>query len=681
MRRYTLYLNLIERYRMSSPTVTNNGIETALEELRFELDCALPAKPAEITAGEIDALEAVRTRVQQFAAVESVKTRANAMLKEIEEALAGPEVATTAPVAPAAASVGSVVVPPDATAELAAKKALRAQLTEKIAAVEDADALATMLVPELDLATRGTEHKRLRADIQALVQARLKALTGRKPTVAEMRELFPPAGSKPRLGALAVALTHYSVASQIVQETAGDLRFNIDEGSWLRWDQRRWMTVLDPQIGAIARAATNSTKAVLAQNPDIDPDKLASADSDAFRRGVVGELTAAESLHVERAELDTQPRYLAAANGAIDTQTGALVHERDLLVTVRNDTEYNPEAECLLFLKLLGEVFEGRAEDIAYYELIMGYSMLGNPAERAMFFHKGEGRNGKSLLLGAIMGAVGQYAAVCSYQLIADAPGVTFNGGANNASPALRRLLAKRFAYIDELPLGSNLRDADVKLLAGGGGLIIARALGKEAIEFEMTAAMHIACNNLPTVRGGQIAAWNRIFPIAYLKQFDGEEDTTLAKKLEAEREGILAWLVRCAQKYLKMKAEGGKIRDFMPDSARAELANLKTEQNPFAEWIAANCEIVEGGFLPAIEGWQNYMQYEEDKSLDGARIRSVKAFVARLTQEKIGTHATQVGKGRVSGFWGIRLKDGFWEGVRLQPEKSACEVETQAMF
>lgn len=544
---------------------------------------------------------------------------------------------------------------PDILQAVATRRALRADLMAKIATCSDADVMATMLVPELDLATRAEDMKALRNDMKAAVQSKLKALGGARPTAADMREMFPDMVKKAK-GRF--NLTHHGVAQRVVAEYDGDLRYNIDQEQWMQWDGRRWMTLRDAQVGTIARTAANKAKLAAAQDPNTDIDKLDIVDSDGFRRGVVGEMLASERMHVEQRDLNADVRYLACGNGAVDLYTGNLVCERDLLVTIRNDTDFDPVATCPTFLRVLSEAFEGRDEDIAYYELIMGYTVQGNPSERAMFFHKGQGLNGKSLLLGAIMKALGDYAAAVSYKVVADSPGATMNTSADGASPALRRLMDRRMAYIDELPLGGNLRDADVKLLAGGGGTVSARGLGQEAVEFPVTFVFHIACNSLPTVRGGQSAVWKRLYPIAFTRQFDAVEDPTLPAQLEAEREGILAWLVRCGEQYAAVHAQGGKLRDYMPQSALDELATLQSEQNPFTDWIAANCEVVQGAFMPAQQGWEDYVAFEAKVSLDGARsVRSVKAFVGRMKDQKTFKHEPAYGKGRKSGFLGIRLK------------------------
>jgi len=544
---------------------------------------------------------------------------------------------------------------PDLMMAVNTRRALRAELLSKIACCTDADVMVSMLVPELDLATRKADMKALRNDIKAAVQAKLKSLGGAKPTADDMREMFPDMGKKTK-GSF--SMTHHGVAQRVVAEMNGDLRYNIDREEWMQWDGRRWMTLRAAQVATIARTVANKAKTVAAQDPNTDIGKLDMVDSDGFRRGVVGEMLAVERMHVEQRDLNAEVRYLACGNGAVDLHTGNLVCERDLLVTVRNDTEFNPEATCPTFLRVLSEAFEGRDEDIAYYELVMGYTVQGAPRERAMFFHKGQGLNGKSLLLGAIMKALGDYAAAVSYKVVADSPGATINTSADGASPALRRLMNKRMAYIDELPLGGNLRDADVKLLAGGGGTVSARGLGQEAVEFPVTFVFHIACNSLPTIRGGQSAVWKRTYPIAFTKTFDTVEDPTLPAKLEAEREGILAWLVRCGEQYAAVHAQGGKLRDYLPQSALNELASLQSEQNPFTDWIAANCEVVQGAFMPAQQGWEDYVAYEAKVNLDGARsVRSVKAFVTRMNDQKTFKHETAYGKPRKSGFLGIRLR------------------------
>lgn len=564
--------------------------------------------------------------------------------------------------APANSAVPARMVPDQKTAvSLEEKQALRKDLSAMISTCTDADVLTSTLVPKLDLATCADDHKPLRAAIKAAVQAKLKKLTGAKPTAADMKDLFPDVAKKLKPKARHVSLTHFGVAERVQADMAGDLRYNIDQQKWLNWDGCRWMNLRNAQVQTIARKTVNKIKAYVATLSDVDMDKLEHADSDAFRRGVVGEMVALERMHVEQLDLDQHSGFMACGNGAIDLATGNLVCERDLLVTVRNDTDFDPDAKAPLFMRILGEMFEQREEDIKYYELIMGYSIQANPSERAMFFHKGEGTNGKSLMLGAIMKALGDNAVTTNYKLIADGPGTTMNGNADGPSPSLRRLMAKRIAYIDEIPVGGNLRDADVKRLAGGAGTLDARGLGQESVEFLISFVFHIACNTMGTIRGGQSAAFKRAFPVVYTKQFDAVEDSTLAEKLDLERMGILTWLVRCSLKYQAMRARGESLRDHMPQSAKDALDSIKSEQNPFTAWLEENCERGEGYVMPVQAAWDDYMQHEERVNKDASKVaaRSVRKFTQLMRAFNIGRHDEQVmfGKRRAAGFWGWRLR------------------------
>lgn len=564
---------------------------------------------------------------------------------------------------------------------LSEKQTLRKDLMAMIATCTDADVLTSILAPKLDVATYADDHKPLRGAIKAAVQTKVKELTGAKPTAADMKELFPDVAKKLKQKSRHVSLTHFGVAQRVQADMAGDLRYNINQQKWLNWNGCRWENLQNAQIQTIARSTVNKIKAYAATLPDVDLDKLEHADSDTFRRGVVGEMVALERMHVEQSDLDQRAGFLACGNGAIDLATGSLVCERDLLVTVRNDTDFDPDAKAPLFMRILGEMFEQREGDIYYYELIMGYSIQANPSERAMFFHKGEGTNGKSLMLGAIIKALGEYAVTTNYRLIADGPGSTMNGSADGPSPSLRRLMAKRIAYIDEIPVGGNLRDADVKRLAGGAGTLDARGLGQETVEFLITFVFHIACNTMATVRGGQAAAFKRAFPVVYTKQFDAVEDSTLAEKLDMERAGILAWLVRCSLKYKAMRARGEKLRDHMPQSAKDALESIKSEQNPFTAWLEENCERGESYVMPVVEAWDDYMRHEERVNKDVTKVaaRSVRKFSQLMKAFNIGRHDEQVmfGKRRAAGFWGWRLRTDVVSD--LQVSATAAEAPAPA--
>src|SRR5262249_22703995 len=106
---------------------------------------------------------------------------------------------------------------------------------------------------------------------------------------------------------------------------------------------------------------------------------------------------------------------------------------------------------------------------------------------------------------------------------------------------------------------GGRLNEERIKLLTGGDR-IKARRMREDFWAFEPTHKLIVITNHKPDVRGTDHATWRRLrltpFTVQYLDP-DAPENVgkeipakrrinkRLAEQLQAEREGILAWMVR----------------------------------------------------------------------------------------------------------------------------------------
>jgi len=548
-----------------------------------------------------------------------------------------------------------------------------------IAACHDGDELRGAVVEKLRPMVTGSAA--LLDKVARQLATRYTLVTGTKglwPTRSIAKQLREtPRAAAP---AGAVELTHVGVAQRVLQEHDGNLRTVVEEssGSWLKWDGCRWARLADKQVGALVAEHIDVLKGALLADPALDGKEARivaqTLGHTAFNHGVVSAMGHQRAAHVSVDDLNTHSDYLAVSNGAVHLPSGTLVAERDLLLTVQSKTAFDPQAQCPTFLEAVRTTFQGRQADIDYYELIMGYTVLGAPSERAMFFHIGEGNNGKSLLLGAITHALGaEHAPVLNFRLIASEPGASMSGDANAASPAQFKLRSARLGYIDELPKGGVMRDAAVKLYAGGSR-IDARQLNQGLVEFDMTAAMHVNCNAQVAIRGAQRSTWHRICPVAYRATF--RDDPTLPGKLRAEAEGILAWLVQCAQKYLKLREQGKELRDMMPATAREELESMKKAQDPLAEWLEDCCELAQDGGMSSVVGWKAFLAYHEERSSELPHsVKSDRLWFERMLSvpgvrdargNLVLVNRKDGAEKRSRGLYGIQLKGSTW-GTKAQ--------------
>lgn len=66
--------------------------------------------------------------------------------------------------------------------------------------------------------------------------------------------------------------------------------------------------------------------------------------------------------------------------------------------------------------------------------------------------------------------------------------------------------------------------------------------------QFSPTHKLVLATNHKPRIKGSDHSIWRRIRLVPFNERFDGDRrDKLLPEKLAAERQGILAWLVRGA--------------------------------------------------------------------------------------------------------------------------------------
>lgn len=591
-------------------------------------------------------------------------------------------------VAEAAAAAKSLVPAQDASKTPALLKLARlAHCLDIVAACQDGDELKATVVEKLRPMVAGSDE--LTDKVAREMSSRYTSITASKGhwTSRTIAKLLRERPKLALLSASMVELTHVGVAQQVLRLHDGNLRTIVeqDKHSWLKWETCRWARLADKQVGALVGKHIDVLKGRLLAEPGLDVKEARAVamtlGHTAFNSGVVSAMGHEGDVHVNEDDLNTHSEFLAVANGAVHLPTATLVADRELLLTVQSKTAYVPDAPCPLFLEALRTTFEGRTEDIDYYELLMGYTVLGAPSERAMFFHVGEGNNGKSLLLGAISHALGrEHAPVINFRLIASEPGASIGGDANAASPAQFKLRNARLGYIDELPKSGVMRDAAVKLYAGGTS-IDARQLNHGLVDFDMTASIHVNCNAQVAIRGAQRSTWHRVCPVAYRASF--KDDPTLPGKLKDEAEGVLSWLVRCAQQYLKLREKGQELRDRMPASAHQELAAMKRAQDPLADWLDDCCELTPDGGMPSVEGWKAFAAYHADRDSElPMSVRTDRLWAERVLSIKgvrdakgnlvlVARKDDKVQK-RSRGFYGIQLKGSSWATkVQLEAERA----------
>ncbi|HVA92796.1 MAG TPA: phage/plasmid primase, P4 family, partial [Chloroflexota bacterium] len=190
---------------------------------------------------------------------------------------------------------------------------------------------------------------------------------------------------------------------------------------------------------------------------------------------------------------------------------------------------------------------------------------------------------------------------------------------------------------------GQRLSESLVKRMTGGER-IVARFLRREFFTFMPTFKVFFGCNHLPRIRGTEHAIWRRIRRIAFTETIaDDEQDPNLAKKLEAEASGILAWAVRgCEQWQIHGLAA--------PEAVIEATQSYRDGEDVLGDFLDERCAFAKQAH---VEKGQLYKTYRLWCESNNEHILSHKAFSQRMQERGISDRR---------GSRGTRI----WEGIGL---------------
>jgi putative DNA primase/helicase len=385
---------------------------------------------------------------------------------------------------------------------------------------------------------------------------------------------------------------------------------------------------------------------------------------------MAGRLAAAEGLlrdmvAVDASELDNHPWLLNCENGTVDLRSGELRPHHPLdYITRCVPVAYDPDARAPRFEKFVREIV-GNDETAAFLQRWFGYCATGSIREQALVIHIGAGSNGKSTLLNAVMGVLGEYAGIA-------APGLLAALGTHDKHPTeLADLQGRRLVTSSESEDGATLREAFVKQLTGGEP-VKARRMREDFYQFSPTHKLQLLTNHRPKIHGQDYAIWRRLLLVTYPVKFGSAQDVAegkamlfrdgaLEEALRNERAGILAWLVRGAGDWYRTGLRS-------PNSVRLATREYQRDQDRVAQFVDERCVLdreawspfdgVMVGLYPAYVQWTRENGYQAlGKSRFSQELeRVVPGF--RRSEQKRGENGTRKS---VYGCYGVRLDNDPW--------------------
>ena len=362
---------------------------------------------------------------------------------------------------------------------------------------------------------------------------------------------------------------------------------------------------------------------------------------------------AANQLMVDMEDFDRDPFALNCRNGVVRFRRGdggkpvALFqpgHDPRDRFTRMAACDYDPRAAAPLFRGVVDYALPD-PDDRAYVHKAMGYAATGSTEEQKFFVFQGKGGDGKSTIVNAVRQTLGTYATVAGIETCLDT-GVKRGSEASPDSAALAG--DTRMISAGEPPSGSKLATGAIKQFTGGGTMK-ARELRQGLFEFDPLGKPFIECNRRPTINDTDDGIWRRLKIVPFRVQVPKDQiDPTLPRRIKAEADGIMAWLV-----------EGvlGWMLDGLKDTASVKdaLEDYRKGSNPFAQWMEDRVELDPNSRIEATVLFKDYTAWMEAQGHD--RPMSQKAFGGALGDLQI-LLAGKNAAGRMTRR-GAKLKDG----------------------
>ena len=313
-------------------------------------------------------------------------------------------------------------------------------------------------------------------------------------------------------------------------------------------------------------------------------------------------------------DLDADPYLFNVQNGTLHLKAfgpdGTAVvlkkHSRKNRITKLAPVVYDQDADCEVFHKFLESTLPDQTV-AGFMQVYSGYGLTGDVSERKLVMALGVGSNGKSTLIGAIAGVMGDYAMSLP---IASLMSNDRGKSGSDASPDLAQLPGARMVSCAEPERGAKFSEGLIKQMTGGTDMMKVRHLNQGFFEFLPTHKLFISMNLKPLIRGQDQGIWDRIALVMFGQRFEGAgKDKTLPDKLKAERSGILNWLVdgfrvwnerglevpaavtAATEEY---RSESDKVGQFIAAAlvrAKGKNVNAKRLYDAFTRWCKLNAE------------------------------------------------------------------------------------------
>jgi putative DNA primase/helicase len=260
-------------------------------------------------------------------------------------------------------------------------------------------------------------------------------------------------------------------------------------------------------------------------------------------------------------------------NGMLDLETLSLKpHDPEYFSSIQLPVNYNPDAECALWLKTLREIFHDDIKKADTLQEFFGLSLTRDQRYRKALFMLGDGANGKSTVSHVLEKILGR-------ENISSIPLEKFNDFHYTAS-----LYQKLVNISIETNAKSTVYDAAIKSITSGDSMTADFKYGQQ-FQFNPFCKLIFALNNMPRVDDKTNAFFDRLLIVKFNRRFeDHEQNKNLKFELEAELDGIFLWMINGLK---NLRARG--VFEVTAESKKA-IEEYRSENNNVLLFVEDAC-------------------------------------------------------------------------------------------
>lgn len=332
-------------------------------------------------------------------------------------------------------------------------------------------------------------------------------------------------------------------------------------------------------------------------------------------------------------------------NGFFNVDTGKLSpHNMGTISTIQLPYNYDPEAKCPLFMKVLNEALSGDVEKIGIIQEFVGYCLIPSTKFMKALFFVGASQSGKSTVLDSIEATLGkENCSAIRMDMICD-------------SRFIGHLIDKYVNIDREVPHEmSNYEEALKKVISGEKITVNTKFL--PSYDTNLTCKLMFAANDLPKINDTSDAIFERILLLDFNNVVAKDKrDADLKDKISKnECPGIFNWAYIGLQRLLK----NGKFTS--SNDMISHIEELKLLNNSIYYFISETHEVTENNehFVVVDDLYENYKDFCHEVGAKG--IFKKPTFGKEM--RKVFVNKIKDGRKTIKGkqtriYTGIRKKD-----------------------